>query len=302
MTTYCEVLGNKGYGLKKRTLLLHLSPLLIPYVSLFCAGVVLAGVQSLGFWSPVALPTGMGAAYVRLLHAPWFYEMFTFSLYVALVSAILATGFGTLFACGIWGMPEFFRQMSAVYKVTLILPHIAIGFMSMVFCSQTGILASIAHAFGWITSPEMFPNILYDGSGLGIIAAYTYKEMPFAILMVLGLLTGFDRRLFTCARMLGGSRLRIFFRILLPSIAPAMHSVFIILFLYAFGAFDIPYLLGASKPGMLSVEVYTLYFRRDLVNRPLAMAILMLMFAFSVLFIMMYTRVVASMQVRERKL
>ncbi len=288
--------------MKKHRLFLHLAPLLIPYVSLFCAGVILAGVQSLGIGSPVPLHAGVGAAYARLFHASWFYEMVGFSLYVAVVSAILATGGGTLIACGIWGMPEFFKRMSGVYRMTLILPHSAIGFIILVFCSRTGLLASLAHALGMIVSPEEFPDILYGRYGLGVIAAYTYKGIPFAILMVLGLLAGFDRRLFTCARMLGGGRVRIFFRILLPAIAPAMHSVFIILFLYAFGAFDIPYLLGASRPGMLSIEVYNLYFNRDLVNRPLAMAILMLMFVFSVFFIMMYTRVVASLGERERKL
>lgn len=288
--------------MKKRTLFLHLSPLLIPYVSLFCAGVVLAVVQSLGLWSPVSLPSGMGSAYVRLFSSPWFYEMFGFSLYVAFVSAVLATGFGTLLACGIWGLPVFLRRMSVLYKATLILPHIAIGFIVLVFCSQTGILASFAHFLGMITSPAQFPNVLYSGNGIGLIAAYTYKEMPFAILMVLGLLVGFDRRLFDCARMLGASRIRIFFRILVPYITPAMHSAFIILFLYAFGAFDIPYLLGESKPAMLSIEVYNLYFKRDLANRPQALAMLVLMFCFSILFIMIYSRVVSSLGARGRKL
>ncbi|MDD4649266.1 MAG: ABC transporter permease subunit [Desulfoplanes sp.] len=288
--------------MKTQTLFLHLSPLLIPYVSLFCAGVVLAAVQSVGLWSPVPLPSGLGAAYTRLWSSPWFYEMFGFSLYVAFVSALLATGGGTLLACGIWGMPALLRRMSVIYKATLILPHIAIGFIVLVFCSQTGVLASLARLVGMITLPVQFPNILYGGNGFGLILAYTYKEIPFAILMVLGLLAGFDRRLFDCARMLGASRVRIFFCILVPSIAPAMHSAFIILFLYAFGAFDIPYLLGESKPAMLSIEVYNLYFKRDLTNRPLALAMLMLMFCFSVLFIMIYSRVVSSLTARERKL
>jgi len=286
----------------RRALLLRLSPLLIPYVALFCAGVALALVQSLGMMSPVPLEQGYGEAYVRLFESSWMYEMFGFSLYVALASALIATAGGTLIACGIWAMPVMVRRMSVVYKITLILPHIAIGFIILVFFSQTGVLASFAHAIGLIAEPGEFPNMLYGRTGLGLIAAYTYKEMPFAILMVLGPLAGFDRRLVTCARMLGASKSRIFFRIILPHIAPVMHSVFIILFLYAFGAFDIPYILGNSKPAMLSIEVYNLYFKRDLINRPTALAILMLMFFFSVLFIMLYSRTVASLGARERKL
>ncbi len=286
----------------RRTLLFRLSPLLIPYVSLFCSGIVLAFAQSLGMMSPVPLDQGYGDAYVSLFRSPWMYEMFGFSLYVALVSALVATVGGTLVACGIWAMPVVFRRMSVIYKMTLILPHIAIGFIILIFFSQTGVLASLAHFIGLIAGPEGFPNILYGRNGWGLIAAYIYKEMPFAILMVLGPLAGFDHRLVTCARMLGASRCRIFFRIILPHIAPAVHSVFIILFLYSFGAFDIPYILGNSKPAMLSIEVYNLYFKRDLINRPTALAMLMLMFFFSALFIILYSRVVASLGARERKL
>lgn len=297
-----ETRDSKSVVMTRRALLLRLAPLLIPYVSLFCAGVVLALVQSLGLMSPVPLHQGYGDAYVRLFASPWFYEMFGFSLYVALVSALIATAGGTLLAYGIWGMPLVLRRMSVVYKVTLILPHIAIGFIILVLFSQSGVLASLAHGLGLIERPEEFPNILYGQSGLGLIAAYTYKEMPFAILMVLGLLVGLDRRLVTCARMFGATRTCIFWRIILPHIAPAMHSVFIILFLYAFGAFDIPYILGSSKPAMLSIEVYNMYFKRDLINRPTALAMLMLMLLFSVVFIMLYSRVVTSLRAQERKL
>lgn len=299
---YYEAGKSDRLVMTRRTLFLRLSPLLIPYVSLFCAGVVLALVQSLGMMSPVPLEQGYGDAYVSLFSSPWLYEMFGFSLYVALVSALMATAGGTLIACGIWAMPVVFRRMSVIYKMTLILPHIAIGFIILIFFSQTGVLASLAHCIGLITEPEEFPNLLYGGNGLGLIAAYIYKEMPFAILMVLGPLAGFDHRLVTCARMLGATRSRIVFRIILPHIAPAVHSVFIILFLYAFGAFDIPYILGNSKPAMLSIEVYNLYFKRDLINRPMALAMLMLMFFFSILFIMVYSRTVASLGARERKL
>jgi putative spermidine/putrescine transport system permease protein len=88
----------------------------------------------------------------------------------------------------------------------------------------------------------------------------------------------------------------------LPRLAPAMHTSFIILFLYSFGAFDIPYILSESRPGMLSIQVFNLYFRHDLARRPEAMAMLTIMFCFAVIFIIAYTRTVTRMEDTVRKL
>jgi putative spermidine/putrescine transport system permease protein len=118
----------------------------------------------------------------------------------------------------------------------------------------------------------------------------------------MALLIRFDVRQIQTAAMLGASGLRIFFTIVLPHLAPALHTGFIILFLYSFGAFDIPYILSESRPGMLSIHVYNLYFKHDLTRRPEAMAILVIMFCFAVLFIIAYSKIVNRLEAGVRKL
>jgi putative spermidine/putrescine transport system permease protein len=93
-----------------------------------------------------------------------------------------------------------------------------------------------------------------------------------------------------------------FSRLFLPRLTPALHTAFIILFLYSFGAFDIPYILSESRPGMLSIHVYNLYFKHDLSRRPEAMAILVIMFCFAVGFIVAYSKVVRRLEDGVRKL
>ncbi|MEF2146296.1 MAG: sugar ABC transporter permease [Desulfovibrionaceae bacterium] len=134
-----------------------------------------------------------------------------------------------------------------------------------------------------------------------MILAYVYKGTPFVMLLALAALRRMDLRLVETARMFGAGEWYVFRRIVLPHLRPVLHTSFIILCLYAFGAFDIPFLLGQGEPGMLSMEVYNLYFRRDLVNRPMAMAILVCMFLFSIAFIAMYVRIAARLQGGERK-
>lgn len=281
--------------------LLKLSPLLLPFGLLFAGGLALAVAQSLGFMLPIAAEGPWYASYTRLLE-PHYLESFAFSVYVGFVSASVSVALGTILAYGLWKLPHSLQRAATVYKVPLILPHIAVAFMVLVFWTKSGFFASVAHHLGFIDAPQDFPSVVYGGTGLGIIMAYVYKETPFVILLAWAALRRFDPGLVSTAAMLGASRARIFLRVVLPHLMPVVHTTFIILFLYSFGAFEVPFLIGESSPAMLSIEAYNLYFQRDLSNRPAAMAILVLMFAFSALFIVLYARLTRRMQGRERKL
>ena len=284
--------------------MLRLLPLGIPFLGIFCGGLALALAQSFGFFLPAPSPqagASWHAGYDALFQG-LFPASFVFTLYVALASSALATALGAAVAYLIWLLPESLRPAAAVYKIPLILPHIAVAFIILVLFSQSGFLASIGHALGLVGRPADFPALLFAGNGLGLIAAYAFKGLGFVILLAYSMLARLDRRLATAARMLGAGGPAIFWRIALPHMAPALHSCFIILFLYAFGGFDIPYLLSESNPGMLSILTYNLYFKRDLANRPTAMAALVLMFLFSTFFISLYVRMARRLTGAERKL
>jgi len=224
------------------------------------------------------------------------------SLFVAFVSAAGSVLGGTLLALALWRMPPGLRRVGVVSKVGLILPHVAVAFLVLLFLSRTGLVSSVLFQAGIISSPEEFPSILHTGSGLGMILAFLLKGVPFALLLVGAVLFGFDIRLVQTARMLGAGALRTFWSVTLPRLLPAVHSAFIILFLYAFGSFDIPFVLGESHPGMLSIRVFDIFFQRDLSQRPQAMAILTLMFVFAALFAMLYNRFAAYLDGWRRKL
>lgn len=283
-------------------LLLQLSPVLVPFLVLFLGGFILAGAQALGHLVPLPGERGLAAGFSRVLSDPSFYASFGFSFYVAFVSAGLSVGLGAVLAYLIWRLPPGWRSLAVVYKIPLVLPHIAVAFIVLVLWTQSGFVASLCHALGLIDRPAQFPPLLFAGNGLGLILAYTYKGTAFVILMASAVLSRLDQRLPATAAMLGASRAAVFFRVVLPHLGPVLNTSFIILFLYSFGAFDIPYLLSESYPGMLSIKVYNLYFQRDLTNRPEAMAILVAMFVFSAFFIYLYTRVVSRFKPGARKL
>jgi putative spermidine/putrescine transport system permease protein len=158
------------------------------------------------------------------------------------------------------------------------MPHIVVAFLTVLFWSPTGLVASIVHHLGINvgTGPGQggFPHLVYSANGIGIVIAYVYKGFPFVMLLCLGVLSRTPRRLIETAAMLGAGPVRTFYRVILPLLIPTLNQISIILFLYALGGFDIPWLLGASRPQMLPVTVYSLYFQGGLTDRTVAMAAL----------------------------
>lgn len=282
--------------------ILPLLPLLLPFVGVFAAGLGLTALQSLGILLPAASGGPTPEHYAAVLGSAAMRRSLAFTLAVSGVSALGSVTLGTCLGYMVWRLPQRLRQAATVYKIGLILPHAAAAFLVLLFFGQTGLLASLANRIGLAPTPQNFPQILYAGDGLGMILAYMLKGTPFAMLMVLAVLFGFDTRLLQTAAMLGAGPLETFRRVTLPRLLPAMHSAFIILFLYAFGAFDIPFLLGESRPGMLSMRVYDIFFQQDLAERPRAMAILTLMFGFTALFTMLYNALARRVDDRGRKL
>lgn len=274
---------------------------LVPMGLLFAIGLFLALAQSFGWLLPFAYSGGALDAY-KALAAPHVMMSVGLSLWVGAVSASLAVAGGLATAYMVWKLPGRLQKYAVIYKTPLILPHIAVGFIVLVFWSKSGVVSSIAYHLGLIKQTGDFPTFAYSSYGLGLIMAYTFKGVPFVIILAYGMLKRFDVRLVQTARMLGAGEAGIFFRLVIPFLRPVQHTSFIILFLYAVGAFDIPFLIGGSSPEMLPIKVYNLYFKRELANRPEAMAILSLLFVFSAGFIAVYLRLAGQITHGERKL
>lgn len=270
-------------------------------LAVFLVGAGLSVIQSFGLLAPIPSPSGWS-----ILSGPRLWAILGFSAWVALVSASIATLAGALLATAIWRLPEFLPaplvRLALVYKVPLILPHLSVGFIILVLLSGSGPIAAICARLGWIATPQDFPDLLFSGYGLGMIAAYAYKETPFALLLCLASLRRLDPRQVQTARMLGASPWMTFRRVVLPHLRPASNAVFVILFLYSFGAFDIPFVVGESVPGMAGVRIWQLYFMSDLADRPQALSLATAVLAFSVGFVWVYLKLAARVGDRERKL
>ncbi len=124
--------------------------------------------------------------------------------------------------------------------------------------------------FATLLSPMIIPTIItaigyyfvarwlgLAGTVVGIALGEAILALPIVIIVVLGTLNMFDRRLEQAALSLGASRWYAFRRITLPLIAPGVLSAALFAFLAAFDELLIPLFLGGTTIQTLTVRIWS---------------------------------------------
>lgn len=255
---------------------------LVPYIllvpqmiltALFLIGLITGRTQSLGVIPAFGLTKPTLLYYKEILARPDMLESVLFSLRIAFFSALFSTVAGVLLCAVLVAGRKTKGKMMRVVQLPIIVPHVVVALFVINICSQNGLLARVAYGLGLIADQQEFPVIIYDAHGVGIILAYLWKEIPFIIYFVIALMEHIDGRLGEAAVNLGASKICTFFRITLPLCANTILSGFLIIFVFALGAYELPFILGATIPKALPVQAYIQYTHPDLRNRPYAMAL-----------------------------
>jgi putative spermidine/putrescine transport system permease protein len=163
-------------------------------------------------------------------------------------------------------------MLGFLFQLNLTIPHIVGAIGILYLFSQSGAFARLAHAAGLISAPGEFPVLTHDPAGIGIILLYVWKEVPFITLILLSSLQSLGEDHEAVARSLGASRWQTFSHVTLPMLRPALVSASALVFAFAFGAYEVPLLLGAHAPQALSVLAWQAQVDSDLAARPEAMA------------------------------
>ena len=125
---------------------------------------------------------------------------------------------------------------------------------------------------GLLEDPAQFPQLLYTPSYWGAILAYLWKEIPFVAYFVLAFMGSISNTLGEAAENLGASSWRSFWEVTLPLSIPVISKAGLIIFIFAFGGYELPLLLGSTLSKALAVQTHLTYMSPDLLQRPLAMA------------------------------
>lgn len=185
---------------------------------------------------------------------------------------MIATGLGVLLSMALIKCRKTTGGMLYAVRLPILVPHAVVAVFVIQILSQTGLIARVGYALGLLEDYNAFPQLLYTPGYWGTILAYLWKETPFVAYFVLAFMSGISDTLGEAAENLGASPVRGFWEVTLPLSIPVISRAFLIIFIFAFGGYELPLLLGSTLPKALTVQTHLVYMSPDLLQRPLAMA------------------------------
>ena len=254
--------------------------LLLPFIllmSLFLMGLCTGIAQSFGVVPVFGLTKPTVRYYIEILTHKDLVASIVYSLKIAMVSSIFAVVLGSIICLFlVYRERDNKDEMSIterILKLPVITPHVVTAVFVINLFSNNGQLARLFFHLGMIQNQNQFPTLIHDRQGIGIVLAYVWKEAPFIVFFVLSLMKNINGKLGEVARNLGASGIQTMWRVTLPLCKESILSAWMIIFVFAFGGYELPFLLGATWPRALPVLAYQEFTTPDLQHRPYAMAI-----------------------------
>lgn len=245
---------------------------------LFVGGLAIGLLRSIGV-SPLAGRVDLGLdAYRRVMEVPGLGASVLATLWVATAATAISTVAGVAGALAVrrWLGGRGGRLVPVLFQLGLTVPHVVAAAGFALLLAQSGLLARAAFGVGLIDGPAGFPALTQDPGGIGMIAAYVWKEVPFVGAVTLALLATLGDEPEAVARGLGATRWQAFRHVTLPLLAPGVASAAAVVFAFTLGAYEIPAVLGASHPKLLPVLAVELFTSGDIADRPAAIALSLL--------------------------
>jgi thiamine transport system permease protein len=136
------------------------------------------------------------------------------------------------------------------------------------------------------------PPITLVGTLGAILLAHVFYNTTIVIRIVGNALSRLDPKLEQAARSLGADRERLWWHVFLPLLRPALLAAAVLVFLFDFTSFGVILLLGGPSFATLEVEIYvqSLYY----LNLPLAALLASIQLACTLVFAIIYTRVITA--------
>ena len=183
--------------------------------------------------------------YGKALSNTFVVEAFQTSLTVALVSALLATLFGTMAALALQSLTGRLRTLfDALIYIAVMVPGIVIGIATLI---------ALVTLFDWLNPvlqaiwpvAETAPQL---SLGIGsLIAAHGLFSMALVIIIVRARMAGMDRSLIEASADLGATPFGTFRQVTLPQIFPGILAGFLLAFTFSFDDFIIAFFVSGSQ-------------------------------------------------------
>ncbi|WP_181768710.1 carbohydrate ABC transporter permease [Streptomyces albidus (ex Kaewkla and Franco 2022)] len=182
-------------------------------------------------------------------------------------------------------MQETFRGrglLRALFLTPYALPvYTAVITWSFLLQRDDGMVNHVIHDQLGLTDSEPF-WLIGDNSFIALVVVSVWRTWPFAFLILMAALQNIPRELYEAAQVDGAGIRQQIRRITLPSLRPVNQVLVLVLFLWTFNDFNVPYILfGKSAPeaaDLISIHIYQSSFVTWDFGSGSAMSVLLLLF------------------------
>jgi trehalose/maltose transport system permease protein len=194
--------------------------------------------------------------YQTLIHDPGWWRAVANTLVFTAVSVSLETVLGLVIALTLNAHIPGRGVLRAAVLIPWAIPTVVSAKMwGWMFHDLYGVVNALLLAIGLIAKPWAW---LADPvlSMVAVIAVDVWKGTPFMALLSLAALQVLPQEIFEVARIDGVGPLKVFFRVTLPLIRPALLVAIVFRGLDALRVFDVIYVLTGDNPATASMSVY----------------------------------------------
>jgi len=191
-------------------------------------------ISASGWWTAIGNPLSLDN-YATVINSLGFGRAFLNSFLIAVPSTVLPIAIGALAAYAFAWLRFWGRRTLFLIVVALMVLPVQAGFVPIL---------------------QMFSTFGLNHTYLGIWLAHTAFGLPFAIFLLRGFFVQLPKELLESAQIDGASRLRIFWRIVLPLSRPALASLAVFQFLWVWNDL-LMNLIFVSNPDMQPLTVHT---------------------------------------------
>lgn len=152
------------------------------------------------------------------------------------------------------------RSRAALFLLCLVplwVSDLVRAFGWIILLRETGVVSSLLQASGLVAGPV---ELLYNDAT--VVVGLVYTVVLFMIVPLVSTLDGMDDSLIEAGLNLGGSRLTVFRRIVIPYAMPGIVAGCIIVFMLTAGSYLTPVLLGGKNSMWFTEQIYDQFITR----------------------------------------
>jgi len=237
---------------------LRVALLLLPGVGLigaFIGSVVFIAIaQSFGYYNLTGESAFTLDDWRAILDRRLFERSVAYSLYVGLFSAVASVIIA--YPLALWLRKPFpgSSLIGAVLKAPLLVHGLVAAFLYVNVIAYHGIVNQFMQWIGLWTGPRVLQN---DDNAIGVLILQTWKNMPFALLLLTGAVQAISDDVLDAARDMGSGPFARFRKVVAPLTVSALQAAMVIIFIGAVADYSFQAIAGPiNRQSMAQLMVF----------------------------------------------